>query len=220
MSKNRFRDLFIKPDEEQQVETSTVEVRESKQEATAKVVTPKVKADSDKTEEIYNELLDHILEHNLPGPDYLELKSAMRPLEKYIKDEDTRIQAAYDSLKEKYTNLKKENITSAIDEYIRMITKEQETRLKEMKDEESKKLSGLTSDISVLSKEALEEEKQIKELEKSLEKKRAKINKLESDKAALEEEHDKLVSSLMSGVTEVVSMLSEDKKKIESLNLN
>lgn len=73
-------------------------------------------------------------EKNLPGPDYLELKSAANDaqMQSAIPDENNRFTCAYISMKVNSPQLSKTTIINSIDKYIEYLEKEREGGLSEL----------------------------------------------------------------------------------------
>lgn len=73
-------------------------------------------------------------EKNLPGPDYLELKSAANDaqMKNAIPDENNRLLCAYISMKANAQTLNKGTIIGSIDKYIEYLEKEREGGLSEL----------------------------------------------------------------------------------------
>ena len=94
--------------------------------------------------QLNTQLLDKLCERleaeNLPGPDYMELKtSVMDPnMMKIIPDERQRLMASYCSLKVNSKDLTKQRILDSIDHYISILNKWQEEAIAGLNAERNK----------------------------------------------------------------------------------
>jgi len=97
-------------------------------------------------------------EKNLPGPDYLELKSAANDavMQKAIPDETARFTASYISMKVNAPHLNKEVIIGSIDKYIEYLEAERQNGLNELAIKWKEEVDDKEALVDAAQKEVLE----------------------------------------------------------------
>lgn len=174
---------------------------------------PERKTESLLDEEMLKKLEKRLRDENLPGPDYLELKEAAED-EELVKDEPDearRYRQAYKNMKRFFPDAKvnKQSILSAVDHYIAVIEKQQKDGMEELAvkksaniDEEEKAVSKLSEEISAL-------EERLQKLKDERGKKNEKILKSRS-------EFDLKEAKFKANVGYVLSVLKQDKEKLNT----
>ncbi len=158
--------------------------------------------------QLNTQLLDKLCERleaeNLPGPDYMELKtSVMDPnMMKIIPDERQRLMASYCSLKVNSKDLTKQRILDSIDHYISILNKWQEEAI-----------SGLNAERNKVSDKKQEMDK----LREQMAAIQNKIDELNKDVLATESKCNQNEADMKTSVGFLVNKLTEDKNKISTI---
>lgn len=194
----------------------TDENAQPKQEA--KVEVPKVqeaKADSEANTnenviELNQQILDKLCERldmeNLPGPDYMELRTTMNSeyLVKNFPDENTRMNIAFNTLKVTSPQLTKEYVMESIDTYIGFLHQWRA----EAANEVNKKRDEVSASL-----------KKIEDLNAKIEKMIKERDTLQVGVNEITEKCDRNQRDMDNAITFLISKLSEDKENITK-NLN
>lgn len=160
------------------------------------------------TPQLNTQLLDKLCERleaeNLPGPDYMELKTAvMDPdMTAIIPDERQRLLASYRSLKVNSKDLTKQRILDSIDHYVSILNKWQEDAIAGLNNERAK-VSDKKQEVETLRAQMAEIQSKIDELNKDVLATESKCNQNEAD--------------MKTSVGFLVSKLVEDKNKISTI---
>lgn len=158
--------------------------------------------------QLNTQLLDKLCERleaeNLPGPDYMELKtSVMDPnMMKIIPDERQRLMASYCSLKVNSKDLTKQMILDSIDHYISILNKWQEEAI-----------AGLNAERNKVSDKKQEMDK----LREQMAAIQNKIDELNKDVLATESKCNQNEADMKTSVGFLVNKLTEDKNKISTI---
>ena len=158
--------------------------------------------------QLNTQLLDKLCERleaeNLPGPDYMELKtSVMDPnMMKIIPDERQRLMASYCSLKVNSNDLTKQRILDSIDHYISILNKWQEEAI-----------AGLNAERNKVSDKKQEMDK----LREQMAAIQNKIDELNKDVLATESKCNQNEADMKTSVGFLVNKLTEDKNKISTI---
>ena len=158
--------------------------------------------------QLNTQLLDKLCERleaeNLPGPDYMELKtSVMDPnMMKIIPDERQRLMASYCSLKVNSKDLTKQRILDSIDHYISILNKWQEEAI-----------AGLNAERNKVSDKKQEMDK----LREQMAAIQNKIDELNKDVLATESKCNQNDADMKTSVGFLVNKLTEDKNKISTI---
>ena len=158
--------------------------------------------------QLNTQLLDKLCERleaeNLPGPDYMELKtSVMDPnMMKIIPDERQRLMVSYCSLKVNSKDLTKQRILDSIDHYISILNKWQEEAI-----------AGLNAERNKVSDKKQEMDK----LREQMAAIQNKIDELNKDVLATESKCNQNEADMKTSVGFLVNKLTEDKNKISTI---
>lgn len=160
------------------------------------------------TPQLNTQLLDKLCERleaeNLPGPDYMELKTAvMDPdMVNIIPDERQRLMASYRSLKANSKDLTKQRVLDSIDHYVSKLNEWQKEAIDSLNNERDK-VSGKKQQVEALRAKMAEIQQQIDELNKDVLATESKCNQNEAD--------------MKTAVGFLVNKLTEDKNKITTI---
>jgi len=208
-----LKDLFF---ESEQKQVQAVPVT---QEVTFTPISPSVNTiivqQNDAT--MIKRLYDCIIAHNLPGPDYLELKNIADALSKYVTDENARYSAAFETLKQQYPSLTKDIILNAIKTYSNLIESERTRGLQQCKEMFDKQDLSVT--IQTKKSRADEIMLNIKQLQSEYDKITIDIKRLTDDNTKAKEQYEQNCAIFNSSVNAVLATLNSDMEKISKLNL-
>ena len=209
-----IKDLFIKSDDAPQnvaqntVATSTPVVNPT---VTYSPSAQPVNAIAS-NDEIVGKIWDAIIEKNLPGPDYLELKNNVSALEDLPLTDEQKLVSAFKILKKNYPNFTKDVILRSIDTYIGIVNEEKNEGLTEVAKLRAEKVESNEALIDNLRTEAMN-------LKAEYDAKMKQIDELtvtvSMEKQTLLNKENVFVSS----VDTVLNTLNTDKSKISTLNI-
>lgn len=154
--------------------------------------------------QLLDKLCERLEAENLPGPDYMELKtSVMDPnMMKIIPDERQRLMASYCSLKVNSKDLTKQRILDSIDHYISILNKWQEEAI-----------AGLNAERNKVS----DKKQEIDKLREQMAAIQNKINELNKNVLATESKCNQNEADMKTSVGFLVNKLTEDKNKISTI---
>lgn len=203
-----FKDLFVKGDEpvpqpSESVNTQTVQ-NPPVQPASGQQGT--ISADAGIVDTIWKK----IIEKNRPGPDYLELKNNVEALEDLPISPEQKILSAFKVLQKNYPNFKKEDITSAIDFYMKVVDEEKRTGLSELDSLTAERVDSVAAEISRMREEA-------DELKKKYDSLQERILSRNVDMTTAKADLDMKRNVFLGSVEAVNSVLESDRAKIENI---
>ena len=207
-----FKDLFVKGDEP--VPQQNPQASVNPQPVQAVPVQPvgvtqqsSISADAGIVDTIWKK----IIEKNRPGPDYLELKNNVEALEDLPISPEQKILSAFKVLQKNYPNFKKEDITTAIDFYKKVVDEEKQTGLSELDSLVSEKVDAVSDEIRQMQEQAAELKKKYDGLQERI---AARNIEMTTAKADL----DMKRSVFMGSVEAVMNVLDSDRDKIDHIN--
>ena len=204
-----FKDLFVKGDEpvpqpSENVNTQTVQ---NPPVQPAAVQQGTISADAGIVDTIWKK----IIEKNRPGPDYLELKNNVEALEDLPISPEQKILSAFKVLQKNYPNFKKEDITTAIDFYLKVVDEEKRTGLSELDSLTAERVDSVAAEISRMKEEA-------DELKKKYDSLQERILSRNVDMTTAKADLDMKRSVFLGSVEAVMNVLDSDRDKIEHIN--
>lgn len=161
--------------------------------------------------DIVNTIWQKIIEKNRPGPDYLELKNNVEALEDLPITPEQKILSAFKVLQKNYPNFKKEDITVAIDFYLKVVEEEKNTGLSELEALRMNTVDNVETEIKEMQGQAAELKRRYDELQEKIATKNIEMNKAKAD---VEMKYNVFTGS----VEAVVGVLESDKQKIMTIN--
>lgn len=226
-----LKDLFIKSDG---VEQPTAEVKaapsvsgapksftavsETKDENVTAVkqpsmdVKPTVMQSSITADEvIVNKVWDKIIAANRPGPDYLELKNNVEALEDLPISNEQKLISAFKVLKKGYPQFQKDDITHAIDFYVKVVEDEKAAGLEELEKLRVQNVNVVEETIESMRYKAEELKRQYDELQGQI---REKTIELTQSKNDIDTKYNTFVGS----IDAVLNVLLSDKENVMSIN--
>lgn len=228
-----FKDLFIKSDELIQPQTQDVKESQvlSSQRSYVSQPTQTVnngmastpinisspqpnvssRASISADETIVNKIWDKIIAANRPGPDYLELKNNVDALDDLPISNEQKLISAFKVLKKSYPNFQKDDITKAIDFYMKIVNDEKESGLRELDGLMAENVSGVENEIASSQAKLEELKQQYDNLQSTIAEKTLELAKSKSD---LDMKHNTFICS----IDAVMNVLSNDKNNIMSIN--
>lgn len=227
MAFKEFKGLFIKTEDEtnvtEQVSPSTVGSPTQKKsfansESVQTVPTANVDVRSNTTQtsitadaEIVDKIWDKIIAANRPGPDYLELKNNVEALEDLPISNEQKLLSAFKVLKKGYPNFQKEDITKAIDFYIKVVDDEKNGGLQQLEALKASCVDGVEEEIRSMQFKAEELKRQYDELQTQIGEKTLELTRAKND---IEVKHNSFVSSIEA----VLNVLNNDKNNVMAIN--
>lgn len=228
-----FKDLFVKSDETQK-SVQTQQAPSTNQNGVSvvpaapvinptQVSTPVVSVPSQQTaeidENIIKELWNVLIQKNLPGPDFLELKSSAAALESMGLPTEKRYEAAFKMLRASYPDFTKEILLNSIETYKGYVNEELNTGLNEC---EEKKKATVGAKQLLLS----EKESRLMEIQEQIAKLQAEYTEAQNEVLSIQQqiaensqklEHDEAV--FRNSVEHVRNTLEQDKQIMSTLNI-
>lgn len=150
---------------------------------------------------LLDKLCERLERENLPGPDYMELKTAMNDafIVEAVPDESKRFGIAFRTLQANAPGLTKQYIIESIEKYVGFLKKWEHEALVDVNNKRSE-ISDKKKDIEVLTQ-------QMNDLLK-------KRNELQAEVDSTEEKCMKNENDMKNAVNFLVNKLEEDKNKI------
>lgn len=168
---------------------------------------------------IVKSLWQVLIDKNLPGPDYLEVKNSAAALQAMNLPIDKCYEAGFRTLKASYPNFTKEGLLSSIDTYIEIVRQEQADGKKECEAKRQKQVGEKTTRISQLNEHKNELTKQIADLQSQIETTNASIAQLETEVRCATDEINKEEALFNNSIENVIETLNNDKAIMEKLTI-
>lgn len=162
-------------------------------------------------EAIINKVWDKIISANRPGPDYLELKNNVEALDDLPISNEQKLRSAFKVLKKGYPNFKKEDITNAIDFYIKVVDGEKAAGLQQLEALKASNVDEVEDEICSMQFRAEVLKRQYDELQTLID---SKTFELTRDKNYIEAKYNSFISSIEA----VLNVLNNDKNNIIAIN--
>ena len=221
-----FKDIFFKEDEPktggniQQAETQSVQI-ETSTFVGQPTVAPQVGTlqTSEVSEAIVKSLWQVLIDKNLPGPDYLEVKNNASALQEMNLPMEKCYEAGFRTLKASYPNFTKEALLASIDTYIGIVHQEQADGKKECDAKRQSQVGEKTVRIGQLNEHKKDLEKQIAELQSQIASTDVSIAQLQTEVNKATEEIDKKEALFNSSVENVIAALNSDKEIMSKLTI-
>lgn len=211
-------DLFIQK-EDPKTGSQEKQVEEAPKPVSTQSFTPAESVATIGTDDaIIGRVWDSIIQRNLPGPDYLELKNNAAALEGLPLSEEQRLEASFKVLKKSYPTFTKDVVLRSVDTYINIVNEEKELGLKEVEQLEKETVGEKTTRLSQLRETANDILKQMDELKKRYEETNASANALDHEILTETQKISSQKQKFISSIESVISTLQSDKVKISTLN--
>ena len=162
-------------------------------------------------EAIINKVWDKIIAANRHGPDYLELKNNVEALDDLPISNEQKLRAAFKVLKNGYPKFKKEDITNAIDFYIKVVDDEKAAGLQQLEALKASNVDEVEDEICSMQFRAEVLKRQYDELQTLID---SKTFELTRDKNYIEAKYNSFISSIEA----VLNVLNNDKNNIIAIN--
>lgn len=227
MSDKKRRSLFDLIFEEDKEEVKKEEsIQQEEPNTTAFVSTPASKPTINSTvavadEEMVQRLWQVIIEENLPGPDYVELKNNVAAISEsgLTTDELQMFKAAYNVLKRSYPQLSKEIILKSIETYREIIEKEKKNGMEQFEELRKTRVGSKNAEIEALKSRRTALENEIKKKREELGEIAINLDKLEGEVQENTSEINLQIQKFESSIKKVLQVLDSDKNKVNSLNI-
>lgn len=162
-------------------------------------------------EAIINKVWDKIIAANRPGPDYLELKNNVEALDDLPISNEQKLRSAFKVLKNGYPNFKKEDITNAIDFYIKVVDDEKAAGLQQLEALKASNVDEVENEICSMQFRAEVMKRQYDELQTLIDSKTFELTRAKND---IEAKYNSFISSIEA----VLNVLNNDKNNIIAIN--
>lgn len=180
-----LKDLFIKPNNEEQHKETPAPAVESKQpniptptftgtmpaniaQSLVNPSTGELQGAVGPNEEMVNQLWEAIKKRNFPGPDYLELKGHAISLAKRMPSYDQRLLAAFDILQGQFPDFNVEKVIKSIDAYKAVIEEERKEGEKQNKEILGRRVANAELEYNNMETKITNLQDEIKEKEQTL----------------------------------------------------
>lgn len=168
-------------------------------------------------QDIYNNFKEILSQRNLPGPDYLELKTAADAMKSYLPDENQRFLFSFTSIKATNSKFNKKIVTDSIDEYIKYIEKERTVFQYEAKEAFTTEVTDRQTKIDELTKEIENTKNEINKLSEKIVKLTQDINTISGEKLTKQTELEIKNKNFDVTIETIINELKSDKLKIETI---
>ena len=228
-----FRDLFIKPEandqpsnrssKQNEKDEKKVKKEEKKEEeqkdAPKDIVSYSSEVGTEVSLDIQKKRWQTLVDRNIPGPDMMELITYSASLETMGLQKDQRYIAAFNMLKAQYPNFDKTTLVNSVDTYIGFVNEEltsgrRQFREKYKRDVEDKKVE--IQSLEGNNKSILE---QIEELKKKSEAINEKIKQITAEVEVSEKEIAHNEQVFINTAKAVIEKLETDKNVMSNLNI-
>lgn len=169
-------------------------------------------------EEMTAQIWEQIINRNLPGPDYLELRNNASALEGLPLTEEQRLEAAFKVLKKTYPALTKDVILKSIDTYVGVVNEEKASGLEQCRKARAANIGEKESRLKVMRDTNQETLRQLNELKKRYEETEQNIRNMEHEVLSATQEMDAREKAFLASIESAISVLNSDKSKIATLN--
>ena len=220
-----LKDLFIKSEGTVESQPTQASQQTIQMETTTFVGNPSTMQQSnvvqtnEVNDNIVKKLWQVLIDKNLPGPDYLEVKNSAAALQAMNLPVDKCYEAAFRTLQASYPNFTKDVLLASIDTYIKLILQEQEDGKKECDAKRQKQVGEKMTRISQLNEHKNELARQIAELQSQVEETNTSITQLEAEVRQATDEINKGEALFNNSIENVVETLNSDKAIMEKLTI-
>jgi len=221
-----LKDIFFKEEEPKVDEKVQPASQQSIQIETSTFVgqpTVSAQAASQQTTEVNDNIVKSLwqvlIDKNLPGPDYLEVKNNASALQEMNLPIEKCYEAGFRTLKASYPNFTKEALLASIDTYIGIVRQEQADGKKECDAKRQKQIGDKTVRIGQLNEHKRELEKQIAELQSQISSTNESIAQLQSEVSVASSEIDNEEALFNNSIESVVATLNSDKEIMSKLTI-
>lgn len=174
---------------------------------------------SEVNDNIVKSLWQVLIDKNLPGPDYLEVKNNASALQAMNLPIEKCYEAGFRTLQASYPNFTKETLLQSIDTYINIVKQEQIDGKKECDLKRQNQIGDKTLRINQLADHKNDLERQIKELQAQIISTDASIEQLKSEVSVATAEIDKQEALFNNSIESVIDTLNRDKDIMSKLTI-
>ena len=206
-----FIDYFIKPEDKPVDSTQNTQPAAQPKQIQLQQVSmpaPTVTLDvqtSDHSEDVVKTLWNTLIERNLPGPDFLELKQNASALANLGLSIEKQYEGAFNVLKTQYPDFDKQTIINSIDKYISFVNEEQENGKQQCAKKRADAIGTKQTRVAQLTENSQDILTKIDALKAEIENSTAELNRQEQ--------------LFNNSIAVVLGSLNADKQKISSLNI-
>lgn len=215
-----FKDLFIERVDEKPTAPAKPPKEASIDPVQASPVSsaPAKQANTQTSDMIVSQVWEAIKNENLPGPDYLELKSNASALEGMPLTEEQKIQTSFKILKNNFPTFTKNIILSSLDKYLEVVERERKMGLDQYESVKAEKVGVKETEIEKLHADGDNILAKIENLKAEYSKVQDRIAILTQEVNAANQELNNTRALFLNSVDSVVTVLTNDKDKINKIN--
>ena len=228
-----FIDIFLKPEEGTQKKVNTQSTNSVSQPQQQPVIDNSSFVQAPQQTQQVNQqsggdlskmvasLWQSIIDRNLPGPDYLELRNSISTskIASLPISEQQKVETAFSMLSMTSPSFTKDVLLQSIDQYISILEQEKNAGLAECSQQRKMQIEGKKNEIINLNKELSNIESEIQKLSQQKEAISKAIQMKSSEIQASEASITKQENDFVSAVNTVQKTLVEDKAKYQTYNL-
>lgn len=220
-----FIDYFLKPEDkpvdsiqhtQPTAQPQQIQIQQVSMPATT--VTSYVQT-SDHSEDVVKTLWNTLIERNLPGPDFLELKQNASALANLGLSIEKQYEGAFNVLKTQYPDFDKQTIINSIDKYISFVNEEQENGKQQCAKKRADAIGTKQTRVAQLTENSQDILKKIDALKAEYENVLKSIDTLNTEIENSTVELNRQEQLFNNSIAVVLGSLNADKQKISSLNI-
>lgn len=208
-----FKDLFIVSESQAQKPVASVN------EAAQKPVIAQTAFVTSSNSAIVKQLWQQIINRNLPGPDYLELRNTIDALSDLPLSEQQKVEAGFKMLVKSNPTLTKQVILDSIDQYIGIVEEEKQAGLKECETQRQQKIISKKEEKTRLSSELSRIDSEIAALQAQQQQVSVSLSKIDEEIATAETSIKQQESEFLASIETVKNTLLNDKAQYQTYNL-
>ena len=220
-----FIDYFLKPEDKPVDSVQNTQPAAQPQQIQIQQVsmpTPTVTSDvqtSDHSEDVVKTLWNTLIERNLPGPDFLELKQNASALANLGLSIEKQYEGAFNVLKTQYPDFDKQTIINSIDKYISFVIEEQENGKQQCAKKREDAIGTKQTRVAQLTENSQDILKKIDALKTEYDNVLKSIDTLNTEIENSTAELNRQEQLFNNSIEVVLGSLNADKQKISSLNI-
>lgn len=225
----KLKDFLIKPEEPQQKQpqvspftgnaSSTPVVNTAALQISTTNEVSSIVENSAVNDNIIKQLFNILIQKNLPGPDYLEVRNSAAALGGMGLTQLQMYEAAFKTLRASYPDFTKEYLLSSIDTYISYIKNEEKTGLAECEEKRKSLIGDKNNKIAELRGHAEDLRQQIQKLTTELNSATQEADAIESTIKDAEAQIEQEKTIFVNSVASVLNTLNTDKDIMSKLNI-
>lgn len=219
-----FIDYFVKPEETttpQTVAATPVQVAPAMPTVNLAAVNipQSTVSTTECSDDMVKTLWQVLIDKNLPGPDFLELKQHANALSSLGISIEQQYEGAFNVLKTQTPTFTKQIVLDSIDTYINIVNEEKKYGDEQCKAKRAAAIGEKQTRVAQLQETGNDILKQIEELKKQHDECNKSIAQLQNEIVTSTAELDKQEQLFNNSINAVINSLNTDKQKISTLNI-